>query len=102
MKKISRLDAKGIISIIEKNKAIISKYKVNKIGLFGSYLKGKQNKISDIDFLVSFKEPTFDNYMELKFALERLFKKKVDLIIEDTLKPALRYVKGETIYAKRV
>jgi len=95
------MDAKRIIGIIEKNKRIIFKYKVNKIGLFGSYIKGKQDHLSDIDILVRFDEPTFDNYMELKFALEKLFKKKVDLVMEDSLKPALKYVKGETIYAKR-
>jgi len=37
--------------------------------------------------------------MELKFLLERLFRRKVDLVVEDSLKPALRYVKKEAVYA---
>lgn len=89
-----------IIKTLEKHKTKIRKYKVKKIGLFGSFLKRRQHKKSDIDFLVTFNRPTFDNYMGLKFLLERLFRRKVDLVIEDCLKPALRYVKKEAIYAK--
>ena len=71
-----------------------------KIGLFGSYLKRTTHKKSDIDFLVLFNEPNFDNYIELKFMLEKLFQKKVDPVIEENLKPSLKYVKEEALYAK--
>ncbi|MCX7956672.1 MAG: nucleotidyltransferase family protein [Endomicrobia bacterium] len=91
-----------IIETIRKNKKYIkTKYGVKKIGLFGSYVKSKQTKKSDIDILVSFKErfKTFDNYMELKFYLEDLFGHKVDLIIETAVKPrVLSYVLNEVIY----
>jgi|SaaInlStandDraft_5_1057022.scaffolds.fasta_scaffold173948_1 predicted nucleotidyltransferase len=40
--------------------------------------------------------------MDLKFLLEKLFNKNVDLIIEKSLKPRLKYVKKETIYLKRL
>lgn len=89
-----------IIDIIKRHKSDIKKLGVKKIGLFGSFLKRTNTKKSDLDFLVTFNKPTFDNYMELKFMLEKLFKKKVDLIMEDNLKPALRYVKEEAIYAR--
>ncbi len=78
----------------------IQKYRVTKIGLFGSFITNKQHKRSDLDFLVQFKKPTFDDYMDLKFLLERLFHKKVDLVIENDLKPAVRYVKEEAIYVR--
>lgn len=94
------MNSKNIIKMLMKHKDEIRKYRVKKIGLFGSFLKGDQHKKSDLDFLVVFDEPSFDNYMELKFLLEKLFKKKVDLVIEENLKPALRYVKEEAIYAK--
>src|SRR3989338_5108894 len=68
---------------------------VKKIGLFGSFSKGTQHKKSDLDFLVVFDSPTFDNYMDLKFLLEKIFKKNVDLVTEDNLKPAFKHVKGE-------
>ena len=91
---------KYIIKKLETNKKQIRRYRVKRIGLFGSFLKHKQRRGSDLDFLVSFKEPTFDNYIELKFLLERMFRKKVDLVVESNLKPALEYVKEEAVYAK--
>lgn len=59
---------------------MLSKYKVKRIGLFGSYVAGKQGKGSDLDFLVEFKEPTFDNFMNLANYLEKLFGKKIDIL----------------------
>lgn len=69
-----------------------SVYKVKKIGLFGSFANSTQKADSDIDILIEFDKggKTFDNYMELKFYLERLFNNKVDLVIKDTLKPRIK------------
>ena len=89
-----------IIKILELHKEEIYKFGVKRIGLFGSFLKGTQHRKSDLDFLVVFNKPGFDNYMELKFMLERLFNKKIDLVTERSIKPALRYIKDETLYAK--
>jgi len=97
-----RLTAKSILKKIEDNKNNLIKCEVKRIGLFGSFLKGKQNDKSDIDFIVEFNKSTFDNYMDLKFFLEKLFHKKVDLVTEKSLKPSLKYIKEEAIYAKRV
>lgn len=93
------LTPKKIISSLKEHKEDLQEYGVKKIGLFGSYLKGTQKRGSDLDFLVVLENPTFDNYMELKFFLGRLFRKKVDLITEEGLKPSLRYVKEEAVYA---
>lgn len=98
---------KNLTSDVIMNKLIMHrnemrKYRVKKIGLFGSYVKGRAHKGSDLDFLVKFDKPTFDNYIELKFLLEKIFHKKVDLVIEDNLKPALKHVKEEAVYAKGV
>jgi len=38
--------------------------------------------------------------MELKFFLEGLFKKNVDIVIETGLKPSLKHVKKEAQYVK--
>lgn len=99
-KKTQQSGAGDIIKRIEKKRDIFKKYGVRKIGLFGSFAKKKQRNGSDLDFLVVLENPTFDNYMELKFTLEKMFHKKVDLVIEENLKPALRYVKEEALYAK--
>src|SRR3989338_5547463 len=100
MKSSKFLTQAKIMTVIEKHRDEIKNYKVKKIGLFGSFLKGSTHKNSDIDFLVVFSEPTFDNYMGLKFFLEELFGRKIDLVIVKALKPALQYVKKEAVYAK--
>jgi len=43
---------------------------VSRIGLFGSWVRGEEKPESDIDVLVEFVHPNFDQYMELKFFLE--------------------------------
>src|SRR3989344_1802405 len=93
-KDLSRVN---IINTIKRHRTDIKRFGVKRIGLFGSFLRRTNTKRSDLDFLVTFNKPTFDNYMELKFMLEKLFHKKVDLIMEDNLKPALRYVKEEAV-----
>ena len=98
--KNKELDSKKILKEIEKRKKDIRKYGVKKIGLFGSFAKGKQNKKSDIDFLIEFKKIDFDNYVYILNLLERIFKRRVDLVIEADLKPELKYVKKEARYVK--
>uniref|UniRef100_A0A7V3ZSY7 Nucleotidyltransferase n=1 Tax=candidate division WOR-3 bacterium TaxID=2052148 RepID=A0A7V3ZSY7_UNCW3 len=80
---------------------IKSRFKVKEIGVFGSRIKGKAKKSSDIDILVEFEKgnKTFDNYMELKFYLENLFGCKVDLVLKSALKEELKqYILSEVIY----
>lgn len=68
------------------------KYGVKRIALFGSFSREEQKDSSDIDLIVEFdeKDMTFDNYMDLKFTLEDLFQKPIDLVIFDDIKPALK------------
>ena len=92
------LNRNKILKTLVANREKIDSYSVRKIGLFGSYLSGRQKKGSDLDFLVVFDKPTFRNYMGLKFFLEDLFHRKVDLVIEEDLKPELKYVREEAVY----
>jgi uncharacterized protein len=94
------LNSKEIIKKIEEKSKDIKKYNVKKIGLFGSFAKNKQHKKSDIDIIVNFNEETFDNYMDLLFLLEKMFKRKIDLVIEKDLHPELNYVKNEAKYVR--
>ena len=96
------LDANTILRKIEENIDVIKSYGVKRIGVFGSYIKGKQKPDSDIDVLVEFEKDkkTFDNYMELKFFLEELLKNKVDLVISESIKPELKpYILKSVKYA---
>ena len=78
----------------------MKEFGVKKIGIFGSYAKGKQKKSSDIDILVEFKSVDFNKYLYVLNLLKKLFKKKIDLIIEEDLKPELNYVKKEAKYVQ--
>ena len=89
-----------IIKKIKSEKDALKISGVNKIGLFGSFLKNKQKKNSDVDILTEFDDLTFDNYMKVFYLLEKITKRKVDLVIESDLKPELNYIKKEVKYVK--
>jgi len=81
-----------ILTRIKQHSGQIKAYGVKKVGLFGSFARSTQNAKSDIDILVEFDRggKTFDNYMDLKFFLEKLFRRKVDLVVKDALKPRIK------------
>jgi predicted nucleotidyltransferase len=82
--------------ILSGNKEILRKYKVKSIALFGSYVRNEQSQDSDIDLLVEFEEPTYDNFIHLVFALEDLLKKEVSVVSKDSLSPYIEpYVEKE-------
>ncbi len=97
---MAQLNSQKIILTLERHKDDLKRFSVVKIGLFGSFAQKKASAGSDIDFLVEFDEPSFDKYMDCKFFLEKLFSRKVDLVVEHALKPALEYVKEDTVYAQ--
>jgi len=97
---MEKISSKKILKEIEKRKEEIVGKGVKKIGLFGSVAKDKHNTKSDIDILVTFEKSTFDSYMELKFLLEKIFGRKVDLIVEKSLRPELKHIKKEVKYAR--
>jgi len=66
------------------------RFGVTSIGLFGSWARGEASAASDVDVLVDFERPSFDAYMDLKFYLEDLLRRRVDLVLRRALKPLLR------------
>ncbi len=94
------MTAEEILRTLSRNKAKLRRMGVRKIGLFGSYRRGTSHTESDMDFLVVMEQPTFDSYMEVKFFLEDLYRRDVDLVMEETIKPRLRpYILEEVVYA---
>ena len=76
------------------------RFTVQRIGVFGSYARCNAGPESDVDILVDLKEPTFDNYMDLKFYLEEILDHPVDLVIHDAIKPRLKpIIEQEVVYA---
>jgi predicted nucleotidyltransferase len=55
---------KEVKNTILRHKDILNKYSVDTIALFGSFVRNQQDKGSDVDLLVEFKNPTFNNYIE--------------------------------------
>ncbi len=78
------------------------KFQVEAIGIFGSYSQGKQDKKSDVDLLVVFRQPNdidLLDFIELKDFLKRKLRAKVDLVEKRSLKTQIRdKILEETIY----
>ncbi len=70
---------------------MLKKHDVKKAGVFGSYARGTQSKGSDIDILVDInKNIGLLDYIGIKLDLERVLKKKVDLVEYSQIKPRIR------------
>ena len=75
---------KIILPILEKNNVI-------KAGIFGSYVRGEQEVNSDIDILVELEEHlSLIDVINIQIELERVLKKKVDLVEYETIRAELK------------
>ena len=90
MKKKPSLTRASILKALREHEDLLRKYSVKRLGLFGSYARGQQKRGSDVDFLVDFERPTYDNFIDLTFSLERLFRRKVGLVTSRSLNPHIR------------
>jgi len=91
-----------IISQLSANMEKLNRYGIEKIGLFGSGARNTLTSSSDLDFLVEFYSgmKSFDNYMDVKFFLEDLFHRNIDLVIYQNIKEPLKEdILKEVIYA---
>lgn len=79
------LTGKGILRTIRQNPELLARHAVRRVALFGSYASGRPGPKSDIDLLVEFARPTFDNFLGLSKDLERLFGKRVDILTPEGL-----------------
>ena len=82
--------------ITEKISPIAKKYNLTYVWIFGSYAKKKQNKNSDIDILVK-TEDVAEGFklVEVKFALEEVLEKSVDIVTTGSIKGSL--LEGEDL-----
>jgi predicted nucleotidyltransferase len=73
--------------------ALKNDFSVEKIELFGSYVRGEQTEKSDLDVLVTFSEPNdvdLFRFIELRLLLKDELGVDVDLIERDVIKPRIR------------
>jgi uncharacterized protein len=75
------MNDKEILDILRKEKRYLQEnFGLLSIGLFGSYVKGKQKPDSDVDVIVELTEPRFDFLAGLQIYLEDRLKKPVEVI----------------------
>ncbi|HEX7052493.1 MAG TPA: nucleotidyltransferase family protein [Burkholderiales bacterium] len=76
-----------------------ARFGVRRLAVFGSAARDELTESSDVDVLVEFEGPaTFAAYMDLKFYLEDLLGRPVDLVTEKGLRQELRpYVEKELV-----
>ena len=74
---------------MESIKSLCRRHRVRKLFVFGSVLSGSFNAGSDIDFIVDFSAMEVskyaDNYFDLKFSLENLLQRPIDMVEQQTI-----------------
>ncbi len=98
-----------IPEVLQKSKKRIAeicrRYKIRELSLFGSQVRGDFSSASDFDFLVEFQpdaEIDYFKYFEIQEELEKIVRKKVDLVPKKGLKIFVRQQvlsEAEIVYA---
>lgn len=75
---------------------LLEKYRLDRIGIFGSYVRGET--ANDVDILVQI-ESDYPRLIKFRSELENLLHKKVDIVIEKFANPiVLHRAKQDMIY----
>lgn len=89
----ARLDRDRVLSLLRDQGDELRRLGVLSLSLFGSVARNEAGSKSDVDLLVSFREPiTSDAFFATKFFLEDLLECRVDLITESALRERVRRV----------
>jgi predicted nucleotidyltransferase len=76
-----------------------ARYQIAELAVFGSYITGENRPPSDLDVLVSFREPpSLLQFIQLEGELSETLGVKVDLVMREALKPRI----GERILKEMV
>jgi len=69
---------------------LAERYGVETLVVFGSYVRDEQKEDSDLDLLVTFREePSLLTFIAIENYLSDALGVKVDLVMKDSLKPAI-------------
>lgn len=75
------------------------KFKVSRIGIFGSFARNSQTEDSDIDILVEFYRPIGLQFFDLREYLEKELGRKVDLVSYSAISPYIKpYIEKDVIF----
>jgi predicted nucleotidyltransferase len=83
------MDKNNIIRIISENQEQLIAFGTSRIGIFGSYVKGKATSKSDIDIYIEFEKgkKNFKNYTGAYLFLKDLLQQEIDFITPESLSP---------------
>jgi predicted nucleotidyltransferase len=87
--------------LIEHQQILRERYGVRDLAIFGSYARGEQSGMSDVDLLVRVERPIGLKFFELWDYLEEILGLKVDLLTSEALqqKPDLwKHVQEDLLY----
>jgi len=91
-----------MLRLIKEHKQFLEEqYRVKEIGVFGSFVRSEQTRRSDVDILVDFYEvPDLLDFINLEQYLQRVLKKKVDLVRKPVVRKELKErILNEVVYA---
>ena len=95
-----RMDLAQLIESLRQQLPLLKeRYRVESLGVFGSYVRHEQRPDSDLDVLVTFHEaPSLLKFIELENHLSDVLGVKIDLVMKDALKPHIgQYILNETV-----
>ncbi len=86
--------------LLEHKYELENEYGVKTIGVFGSYIKNREKKSSDLDIMVEFQNAIdLLSFVHLKNYLSELLDLNVDLVMKKALKPKIgERILKEVIY----
>ncbi len=88
------MNREAAVAILARHRSeMVQRFGVKSLALFGSVARDEAGSASDVDMLVEFQEtPGLSEYMGLKFWLEELLGRRVDLVMKGALKSWARSV----------
>jgi len=70
---------------------ILKEHKITNARIFGSFVRGEQKKKSDVDLLIEIdKDVSLFGVAELKRAIEKILREKIDLVEYDLIRKELK------------
>jgi hypothetical protein len=95
-----QVDLTQLIELLRRQLPFLEeRYRVESLGVFGSYVRHEQRPDSDLDVLVTFREsPGLLKFIELENYLSGVLGVKIDLVMKDALKPHIgQYILNEAV-----
>ena len=90
MSKTAKVQSKEqVISRLREQQIEMRALGVERIGLFGSFVRDESTDESDVDLLIEFVsgQKTFDHFIALSYLLRELFQRPVELVTPESLSP---------------